>query len=573
MADYAVEATTVMEDQTNSGSPGRHEIAGYPGGMSPWSAPVPEFLWPDDEGEGVWAAGTPVARTPRNFGGQEDTFGPKTDWFNFIHVLPEEILAGVVLNNKIFTVQVYSSYRKTDQTWTSITNNVDAGVLLGGIPTLPTDLGPQEGDSFTVTVTPDGSSVISGTIDLVFAVRSVAITVTGTRSVVLPFEPQAPLMETLMFATSVLRGRAGTEQRIALRHVPRSRLELDYRLEGADRRKFEAFIFDGQARVFGIPMWWEGAVLTQPITASDTTITVDSTQYTHLVAGRQAIVWADADNTEVLTIDSVTPTTITFTSGFVSNFSAGAVVYPLFLGQVKAKGVKARRYPLNVDDYRLVLTSTDNSLDLASTAGFPSTFNSKVLVDDGNMIEGRSTSHTSERQVFVMDNTVGKFEVFTDWDVSRRSSTKIWQTVTRQKLWEVRQLLHALRGRQISFYLPTFREEVIPTASVTSGGTTLTIENIGYSSFYQDRQPRNVVRLTKTDGTTVARTVNSSSEISAAEEQLVVSSAWGVDANTSEIQRVEFLEEVRINSDEIRIMHQNGVGQARITVPVVSVLE
>jgi hypothetical protein len=52
-----------------------------------------------------------------------------------------------------------------------------------------------------------------------------------------------------------------------------------------------------------------------------------------------------------------------------------------------------------------------------------------------------------------------------------------------------------------------------------------------------------------------------------------VDSAWGVDALVSEIEYIDYVEEVRFDTDEITIIHTDGLGQATIKIPVIAVFE
>ena len=101
----------------------------------------------------------------------------------------------------------------------------------------------------------------------------------------------------------------------------------------------------------------------------------------------------------------------------------------------------------------------------------------------------------------------------------------------------------------------------------------MTFQNFGYNRFVQDRNPRQIIRLVLKDGTTAIRTVLSSLEVSLTEEEITVDSNWGVDADLDEIERVDYLTKVRMDSDTVRIQHKDTRGTAEITIPVKAVLE
>ena len=192
-------------------------------------------------------------------------------------------------------------------------------------------------------------------------------------------------------------------------------------------------------------------------------------------------------------------------------------------------------------------------------------------VDDPNFGE-RATESYAMKTVLV-DGGTGIAQTFTTNTRGRRVSRKEWITESRQKLWEVRQLLHYLRGRQISFYLPTFSKELTPSQDLANASTALDVVNNGYTTFTQSRQPRDEIRVVETDGTTYDRSVVSSAELSADEERLTVSSAWPSTIAKGDVERIEILEKVRLESDRVRLTHGELCGDAVIVASTRSVLE
>lgn len=574
MADYPSTRVDFLDDQLATGV-GRHVLPGHQGGAAQWQSVVGshdlEALSWSAPAVGAWEANAnKSARPTRDFGAVPAPTGPEIDWFEHVFVLPGRISAGVVLDLKTFTITIYSSYKSASRSLDSFTNGAGPGIILPDLPTLPETIFSQAGFDVTLEVQPVGPAFINGTLDFEFDVLTVEIPITGQRTIVFPFEPEE-LSETLQFATDVIPLRGGNEQRHALRHVPRSRFDVLLAVEGDERRQMEMILFDGQSRVFGLPAWHEPAVLSSAVTVDDVTVSVDSTAYASFAVGGLALIWASYDYVEALEIQSLGPTSLTFTSSFTKTFSAGARVLPVRLAFLKAGSVSGKKHPLNLQESRFVFTTSDNDVDLSDVSAWNS-FNGKVLLDDPNMIKGTLAEETM-KSLTVIDNASGTFEVFSEWDVSRRVHTKRFYVRTRQRLWEVRQLLHALRGRATSFYIPTFYPDLEPVAPVGSGQSTLDVANVGYAKFAQSRQPRDVIRLVKKDGTSAVRAVASAAEIDEDTEQITISGTWGIDALLADVDHVDFVEKVRLNSDDVTILYRNALGEAEIVAPVKSVLD
>lgn len=518
---------------------------------------------------GPQGAGT-VTGTPTDHDGHLDA-GCGLDWWDTIIVLDRSYALGIILSEIERDIEIYSSYRRIIQTWSSWTNNVDSGVSIPDFPTPPVALNPQSGYVGTLTVATQGPPTLDGTIDFsVLGLGTFDAPVTGQRAVMIPFLPETPFVERLVFATNVLPGLTGTEQRIALRDVPRQIFDTAYSLDGHERRAFLVLTFDSQGRAAGLPMWHEPTWTTGAIAISDTTISVESTAYADWRVGSVGIVWTDSETFEALEVDSYTGTTITFKSPFQNAFTAGAMVMPVRTAHFEEL-LRGSRFPQTIQQLNVRYSVVEAAVDLSDTTAF-STYRSKILLDEPNWIERELEESLSRKQVRV-DGRVGLLNVYSDQDASRRGSRKVFFSGSRQRLWEVRQLLHALRGRAISFYVPTFYDDLEVVEALTAASTSLKIKNIKYSALVRDRSPKGDIQVLLTDGTKLNRQITNSTELSATEEQLTVDSSWGVDVSLGEIVRVSFIEKVRVDSDEAVLEHLNANGQARISVPIMAVLE
>lgn len=518
--------------------------------------------------EGARTAGNAVAGKKQFFGAIGVT--PQDDWFERVIILPRRINAGIVLAIQSYTIDIFNSHRRDRRTLSSFVNNVGAGIVISGLPSLPTIVEELDGLVLSVDILPEGAPQFDGTLDFTFDTGLVMVQILGQRAILFAVEPEAPMTEVLEFVTDVLVKTSGKEQRRSLRANPRQVFDMTFATEGFDRQFLEHRIFGGHARPFGVPVWFEPAVLTSPILVGADTAVVDSTAFADYRVGSLAIVYESPEKFEALAIQSITATTLVFTTDFTKSFPAGARVMPVRTVRFDSS-VRGEKNPNALQVTRVRATVVDSGVNLASSAAFP-TFSSKVFLSEDNWIRQTETEGF-ERRLDVVDGVVGGLDAFSEEAVSRRGHRKGFLCRTRQRLWEVRQLLHFLRGRLTSFYIPTFYDDLTPTAGISSSGTTLNFRNAGLVDFVGVQVPRNAVRVTLTNGTTLDRTVNSASEIDPDTEQIVVSSQWGVNATLAEIARVTFVEKTRLDSDEVRLVHTSGRGDAEIEVPIVGVLE
>lgn len=533
------------------------------------TAPVPGLVFQAAQVAGTLQHGTPVFGGS-DYSGVQDTH-PGDDWFEMIHVIPRAFSFGNILTTIVRTVDVFNADRRLPHTFIAFINNAGQGTDIINLPALPYVMPPLTGLLLTLQVTPDGAPTINTTLDFEFDTNTESIPISGTRIVMFPFEPEAPLTERLIFLTDVLEAIDGTEQRVSLRKAPRQEWTMKLvREDGPERQKIDMLAFDWTSRVFGIPVWTEPSYVTGAVTAGATSVNVDDTTLADYRADGLAIVFETEDKFDALEIQSVGPTTINFKTPILNDYAVGTRVMPLRTC-ITSVPIKERKYAVNLAEFEIVMRVLDNDVDLGSTSGWP-TFSGKVLLSDPNAIEQTLDGDIS-RQITVIDGDTGKLSQASTWNRARHGSAKTFITRTRSALWSVRKLLHAFRGRQVSFYLPTFTKDVSLSTTYLSGASALTIVNVGYTRYAKQRTPKVNIRIVLKNGTTFERNITNSSEVSPTVEQLTISATISQNITPADVERIEFYEKVRIDNDEITIEHRSSNGEAKIGFPVKVVLE
>lgn len=523
-----------------------------------------------DEGTGITAPINVLA-------GLGEKEGFSFDWFEKFHVRPGEFIFGNVLSTQQVPVSVYSAYRKEFHSWDAFVNNAGAGVELLNTPAFPYVFPPQTGFAgLVLEVSPSGPPVVDTTLDFVFDTMTISPIIQLNRLVLFDLPPEIPYSELLEFLTDIHGHRNGSEQRLSLRKNPRQFFEWDLILEDSfTRSRIHNLLFDWHARAFGVPVWHESRFLAVAAAIDDLTVTIPTTDYADYREGGLALIYESHTKFDVLEIEAggITATTLTFTNGLQNAYTTKALVMPLRTGNIQPVVQGSR---LLSDGGRLALRFrvTDNDNDLASTVGW-TTYNSKVVLDDVNSTGGGlSVGEELIRDLIVIDGDVGPATVETNWPHDKRSHTKTFWVKTPADLWKVRQLVHALHGRQVSFYLPTKGQDLIPTTGILNLGTSLTVRNVGYARYVQNRQTRNIIQVVFNDGTApLTREITASSEVDADTETMTVDTAWPATKALDTIDRVQFLELSRFESDSIRFRYALGERTCRISAPVITVFD
>ena len=495
------------------------------------------------------------------------------DWFEKVHIIPKRQDFGNILSQQDVTVEIFNAYREANRSLTGIAIPV-TGLEFIPSPTLPQTIFEQYGLVLTLRALLDGPPSFDDVIVFTTDVRDINFAITGTRVVIFPFIPEAPIRETLAFLTDILPALNGEEQRVSLRKNPRQVFELEiYREDGAERARMENLLFDWQSRSFGLPVWHEGTRLTADVTNGDTTINVQSTAYADYRVGGLAIVLKNDLVLDALEVDSFTSTTITFTSPVGNDYDADdpdVNVYPLRVAVMRDKE-SGEKYQVNLTKWQFRFLVTDNRADIAD-AGTWNTYNSKIIFDDNNLIAG-THPQVLEKNIEVIDGETGKRVQFSSWARGKRGSMKGFLSNSRQQLWALRQILHYLRGRQVSFYLPTFQKDLVPVANLANATNNLDVTHVNYNSFVRERNPNKRIRVHLTNGTTYDRTITGSASLTSTTERLTVDTNWPTDIDVADVARIEYLQLVRFDTDQFSIEHEDANGQARLFAPVKTVFD
>lgn len=512
----------------------------------------------------------PSPMDQNDFTGTGPIRGHEVPWFEIAHLLPRLVQdVGNLSSEQIINCELYNADRTNQITVNFITNNLGVGFIVEGVPPTPFNIATQDSLSFTIRVLQSGDLIIDGEYTLTLSTgEEYTISIIGSRIVLLPLRPEAPLREHLVWETKILSSIDVGEQRIANRATPRSVFEFTLK-EG--RKTAETILFDRQSKLLAVPAWHEPSFLTSAGNIGDYTIYVDTTEYGNFYVGGYAIIFTDKYTFDALKIASKTTTSITFESPLAANHAKDTQVMPLMSAFVEATTPMVKAV-YNDQDIQLKLLVHATPNDIASTTAWNS-YNGKVLMDEPNYIPSRQIREAFRTKIYVLDNLSGDRGQFAQQIRALRHSQKGFKTNSRQELWELRQLLHALKGRQVSFYIPTFSKDLVPNTTLLQSNSTLTMDNIGYTLNVDERWPRQVFRLHLKNGTILTRTIVGSSELSNSVEQLTVDIVWPYDILVTDIERIEFLEKVRFDTDDIMIIHYNACGMAECVVPTVEVTD
>jgi hypothetical protein len=375
-----------------------------------------------------------------------------------------------------------------------------------------------------------------------------------------PFPAAQEITEVLEWRTDVLRARAG-EQRIALRSLPREIVTFRHRLDARGMARAAELARAGFAGDWRVPLWHMAVQPDTDLAQGMIEIPLDTTVSDFRAPGFVAIA-VDGREAVLASIAAIEADRI-------------VLAEPLAL-QLPATAVAARR--ITVAPIRVcVLTSP---VEIARRRQGDGTVTASFLLRDAPDLTGltlpsylglpvqtdpslvrRALTANLRRAVEYVDNGFGPVVVEPIRDVFERSETITLKAQGPTARSALRRWLWSLRGRQASFWLPTWSHELQLRTPMTSGSTLMRVAPVASLPAYVGRQI-----MLEMPGALRFRTITAAVQ-DGSDHRLTISSNLG-DA-VSLATKVHFLTSVRSDADRIEIQH--GAVACEVTLPVVEV--
>jgi hypothetical protein len=128
--------------------------------------------------------------------------------------------------------------------------------------------------------------------------------------------------------------------------------------------------------------------------------------------------------------------------------------------------------------------------------------------------------------------------------------------------------MYALRGRQVSFYLPTFNNQLTVTQQLNNGtANSCSSPTWGTGRFVQARAgPQHHPASRKTDGTLLVRKFSAPPSVSLHRGAADLDAYVAGNIPVAQVANIDFYEKVRFDSDRITFQHLRP-GRLQVSAP------
>lgn len=465
------------------------------------------------------------------------------DYYYRVHVNPNVLDLGNMLSSQSRNVEVWSAYF-IDNTLTSITQNATDGITMLEPIAVPTVFNPLESRIYVFNITTNGPPILDADFMFNFASESVDLNVIGRRVVIWPFIPETGAKEGLNWKTDVI-GCFSSEQRIALREAPRQSFSYEFLLDNSQFSRAKAITSQWAHRVYGIPVWSEISKIEATVSAGSSFIPFDTT-YADYRDYDLVILWSSDTLQEALEINTVIPTGVNLKLPLISSWT-NFYIAPLRFARTPS-GIEFNRTSNKYIGASSKFEITQNKA-LPNEGSFPM-YRGKVILTDRSAVVGGITERIT-RTVDTFDNGSGLIEIDIQNNWVRHLQEISFVKTTRQSIWQLRQWIHARRGKQKSFWLPSWNNDLEVVQTVSSAATAITVKPISYSLFYTVKD----IMIKLLNGAEIYLRIMSASTDINGNEVLALSTSVGYDFNTTDVDFICFMSHCRLDTDQITINH------------------
>lgn len=361
-----------------------------------------------------------------------------------------------------------------------------------------------------------------------------------------PYQPLTGSTEELEFLSEI-HGGYSAEHRLALRPKPRQRFKYGHRMMNGETysRAKQLVRYTGISDIY-VPVWGEWQRPGGTIAAAATTISVDTTWGDWRVGG-YLLIWTSETRYAVRAIASMTTTTITLTVAAGQTFDRPTIL-PIRTAYIMEGASIDRQATLaDMEISFCVRDNTDLSALYVST--YPTYQSLDVVTDRPKLID--SVSELVVREAEMVDSELGRVAPVVTKNYANFGQTLSYMD-TRPVAWQRRLWLHALRGKQKTFWMPSFNNDLVLQDKIDPADTTILVRSVAQTGVYIGKH----IMIELNDNTRYFRSIVNATTSTGGNDILQISSTLGVTVLQQDVRYVTFIAKARIGTDNITMEHR-----------------
>lgn len=424
----------------------------------------------------------------------------KEDLYDKLIIIPSYIGLGNLLAVTHEIAEIWNTYTDEERIIDSIEKIDNEGIyIVAGSEDTPFSIPGFDSEVYTFEITLEGPPQIDA--EYIWTAQngySVALNIVGTRVIAFPFPPDSGVEEVIKWLTDIIETYDGIEKRQCLRTIPRHTLNYEISLSDNREQNYAKVLLAGwHKRTFALPYWHEARMLTSLISVGQETISVNTKEAQYVDEGLLFIYESPFKN-EVAEIESVEDDEIILNNDIKDSYNPGSFIMPTKSARLAPRFQHVDTKGMTKYDLEWNILETQDS-QISSKTLDVSYKGYEVLIQP-NLIDGDGVGREVDLESTFIDYKTGIVNRIDRFDFPKTHTNElVFDLNTREDVWEFRRWMYHLRGKNVSFALPTFKNDMTFAEEMSTGQTSFKIEWIGYSRYFmrQSVNHRYIVLFTK----------------------------------------------------------------------------
>lgn len=420
---------------------------------------------------------------------------------------------------------------------------------------VPVDFKGYEYKRLAFEITEDAPVRLDGNIHFEFTYGEAEIDLQAIVVDALRHIPNWTIQETWSWATTVNVAETGKEQRISNRLAPRYGLSLDIQLpDDMDRRLQYRQLWTFISRTLRIPQWQYMTPITSASAAGDDRIYFEPLATDLRIGEYAALIHPMTREILLVRISSFETNGATLDVNLDTDIGAGWHIAPTVAmrmpdGTSIAMNAVEGTASVNFESVQLRDMLTNDDVTLV-------TFEDIVLLHHQPVVQS-SENESFAQKTEVLDNVTSIPQLTTFWPSPKVSIRRSWLIEDRQtEIHYWRKFCKHVNGMQKAFYMPTWRHDLELTEQPTLGSLQIKVLDPDYA-FQWDNETYKRIQIRTRNGVVYRRVINID-DTGSNGYTLTLNAGLGSAPGDNEINMISFLNLVRLNSDDVMLIHDEN---------------
>lgn len=353
---------------------------------------------------------------------------------------------------------------------------------------------------------------------------------------------------TRSFRTDIFTSRNDTEQRRALRDVPRLAARYRTVVQDDDRQAANHFLRAWQNKPTAVPDFARYSALTGSSLAGASTLTHASPPA--WIAAGQLLVLCGAE-LELIEVVSVVGATVTLADPLANAWPSGSIIRPAIFGLLTGQ-LASTRFHRGAAQLSVQIDAYPGGEPPEAQGTADTTFNGyEVFTAEPNWAGSPPLNYIWP--VEPVDYGIGRTAQFRPIEVAQRLVEAEFTGLAPSAAQAIEQAFLRAKGRRGAFYRPTTEKDFTLAATAASASSTFLHSGTDladdFGSIDYAEEPA-AIEVCKTDGTRLHRLITDIA-VSGGNSLVTVSSAWPSNLTTSNVARISWMPLVRFASDDL----------------------